>query len=327
MEAYFDYLAQLELLDLIDSLISDSENESDEENDSGNENGSDDENEHVEQTENIFQLVKYNVLDLFDDAHCRKVFRFDKPTILYITGLVEHLFPVIKTNCSFTRVQPIHLVLIALQFYATGRLQTEIGILLRMTEQSVSKAVECVSNALFSIAREHIKFPANLHALKQDFHSIALLPGVVGCIDGTHFRISRPSEYGEAYQNRTGRYSVNAQAICDAQCRLLSFNVTRPGSMRDSVIFKQSNIAQSFASGKYGEGYLLGDSGYLCTPYLLTPFRNPSTRPEETFNSALKSTRCTIERTFGLLKRRFSCLDGQLDLKPGNVGRLANWDK
>ena len=87
MEAYFDYLAQLELLDLIDSLISDSENESDEENDSGNENGSDDENEHVEQTENIFQLVKYNVLDLFDDAHCRKVFRFDKPTILYITGM------------------------------------------------------------------------------------------------------------------------------------------------------------------------------------------------------------------------------------------------
>ena len=49
---------------------------------------------------------------------------------------------------------------------------------------------------------------------------------------------------------------------------------------------------------------LLGDSGYACTPFLQTPYTHPRTRSEERFNEARKTTRCIIERTFGLVEIR-----------------------
>ena len=39
------------------------------------------------------------------------------------------------------------------------------------------------------------------------------IPGVVGCIDGTHIRIKRPVHNGQGYYNRKGYYSMNVQGI------------------------------------------------------------------------------------------------------------------
>ena len=64
---------------------------------------------------------------------------------------------------------------------------------------------------------------------------------------------------------------------------------------------------------------LLGDSGYACTPFLQTPYTHPQTRLEECFNVAHKTTRCIIERTFGLLKRRFQILHSEIRMAPDGV--------
>ena len=37
------------------------------------------------------------------------------------------------------------------------------------------------------------------------------MPGVVGCIDGTHIHIVQPAGSGAAYFNRKGKYSINVQ--------------------------------------------------------------------------------------------------------------------
>ena len=68
--------------------------------------------------------------------------------------------------------------------------------------------------------------------------------------------------------------------ICDAECRFLSINVTKPGSCHDSTIFKNSVIGKKFADGKFGSGFLLGDSGYACSTYLLPTYGNLSTLQE-----------------------------------------------
>ena len=58
-----------------------------------------------------------------------------------------------------------------------------------------------------------------------------------------------------------------------------------------------------------------GDSGYPCNEWLIPPLRATQTRAEEDFNRAHKSTRCAIERAFGCLKQRFSCLESTLRVK------------
>ena len=54
-------------------------------------------------------------------------------------------------------------------------------------------------------------------------------------------------------------------------------------------------------------GVLLGDRGYACQPFLLTPFTDPQ-GAQRAYNHAHARTRARIEMTFGLLKARFQCL-------------------
>ncbi|XP_046461303.1 putative nuclease HARBI1 [Daphnia pulex] len=67
---------------------------------------------------------------------------------------------------------------------------------------------------------------------------------------------------------------------------------------------------------QFGEPFLLGDSGYSNTTFLLTPYSNPIQPYEVRFNRSHKSTRCTIERAFGVLKKRFNLLHGEIRMSP-----------
>ena len=58
--------------------------------------------------------------------------------------------------------------------------------------------------------------------------------------------------------------------------KFLNGNATNPRSSHDSTIFNESAIGQALRAGRFGENYLIGDSGYACTPYLLTPYATPN---------------------------------------------------
>ncbi|CAG2188474.1 HARBI1 [Mytilus edulis] len=86
-----------------------------------------------------------------------------------------------------------------------------------------------------------------------------------------------------------------------------------PGSVHDSHIFKTSSICKRLEKNHKGlvDGVLLGDSGYMCRPFLLTPYNNPQESHQERFNGSHVSTRSLIERTFGVWKRRFHVLHSE----------------
>ncbi|TWW56343.1 putative nuclease HARBI1, partial [Takifugu flavidus] len=70
---------------------------------------------------------------------------------------------------------------------------------------------------------------------------------------------------------------------------------------------------------------LSGDRGYALAPWLLTPLTNPQTPQEMLYNQMHARSRCTIERTIGILKGRWMCLDtagGKLPYKPERVCRI-----
>ena len=87
-----------------------------------------------------------------------------------------------------------------------------------------------------------------------------------------------------------------------------------------SRIFENSNIADKLRNGAL-DGILLRDSGYACRAYLLTPILNPKNAGDVRYNTAHRRTRCAIERCFGLLKRRFPCL--QLGLRTALANTLV----
>ena len=91
-----------------------------------------------------------------------------------------------------------------------------------------------------------------------------------------------------------------------------------PGSAHDSHVFRTSAVGRHLEHNYRGidQGVLLGDSGYPCRPFLLTPYRQPADRSQHRFNRSHCSTRSTIERVFGIWKKRFHVLGSQvLNLK------------
>ena len=110
-----------------------------------------------------------------------------------------------------------------------------------------------------------------------------------------------------AFVNRKQFYSINLQAVCDSDAFITNIVARWPRSTHDSRIFKNSNIADKLRDGAL-DGILLGDSGYACRAYLLTPILKPKNAGEVRYNTAHRRTRCVIERCFGMLKRCFPCL-------------------
>lgn len=201
-------------------------------------------------------------------------------------------------------------VLISLRYIATGNDQIGISDCCEVSQSYVSRCVSKVAFAIGNLSPDVIKFPENndINRVKQDFMAIAGMPGVIGCIDCTHIAVQMPTHpRPEIFRNRKGYFSINVQAVCGPKLEFFNLVARWPGSSHDSNIFNNSRLCQELEDDLL-PGHLLGDSGYPCRKYLLTPMLNPQGRAENQYNTAHIKTRNTVERAFGVLKRRFAYL-------------------
>jgi len=138
-------------------------------------------------------------------------------------------------------------------------------------------------------------------------------------VDCTHIPLQSPGgESAKLFQNRKGYFSLNVQAVVSADLRFTNVVARWHGSAQcahDAMIFSNSHLCARFEAKEFGRGYLLGDAGYPCKPYLLTPVTSPPTEAEHRYNFAHIQTRNVVERTFGVVKRRFLCLRLGLHVK------------
>lgn len=98
------------------------------------------------------------------------------------------------------------------------------------------------------------------------------------------------------------------QVVGDADLRIRDIIARWPGSTHDQTIFNNSRLQARFELGEFGNGILLGDSGYGLKKYVITPIPNPLGPAEQLFNESQIRTRNPVERLFGVLKRRFPIL-------------------
>ncbi|WAR24277.1 HARB1-like protein [Mya arenaria] len=148
---------------------------------------------------------------------------------------------------------------------------------------NLGQVIDALANP--QLSRQYLNFPLTpqtLHDTKSYFYGIAGFPYVIGVIDGTHVLIKAPSQDEPAYVNRMGYHSINADGLV---------------LPNDSRMLRESGLHALFLGGHVpgDHSYLLGDSGYPCQRWLLTPYVNLQPGAQTRYNSAHKTTRSKVE--------------------------------
>ena len=243
-----------------------------------------------------------NPFEAFNNEEFKQRFRFNKQTFQLLLQLLSSDLEHCSAKNNF--IPPVLQLAVALRFYATGNFQMTDGDLIGLSQPSVCRIVARVSISIASKKQHFIQFPPETERLviKQQFKNVGGIPGVVGCIECSHIPISSPGgENAEIFRNRKGHFSVNVQAVCDPSLRFINLVCRWPGSTHDSRIFDNSALRAMLENNEI-EGILLGDGGYACRHYMLTPLHNPTTSKERKYNQAHIKTRGKVERMFGVWK-------------------------
>ena len=98
-----------------------------------------------------------------------------------------------------------------------------------------------------------------------------------------------------------------------------------PGSSGDAGVWKWCKLSKEIAADQFlpelhrkivfGGRYILGDSAFANSVWLLTPFDAPSTRSQRFFNYKHSQTRFIVEHAFGRLRWKCICLKNRMYFK------------
>ena len=161
--------------------------------------------------------LQFDPLTSYTDSKLRCRHRFGRDAIDYIVGLVaDDIMPETNRNHAVSAEMQL---LITLRYLASGSFLQVIGdTFLGFDKSAVSRVVHRVTQALSAKVGNFVKFPstrAERDEIKQGLFRVGGFPCAIGCIDGTHVRITAPHENEPDFVNRKGYHSINVQAICN----------------------------------------------------------------------------------------------------------------
>ena len=121
--------------------------------------------------ERRFRIGTQCEIDDFTDKELRARYRVRQESVLFITNLVAHdISPNTRQNHA---LPPLHQVLIALRFYASGSFLQVIGDTFGVDKSTVSRAITDVSRALIVKQPRFIKWPSTndeCATIKNEFY-------------------------------------------------------------------------------------------------------------------------------------------------------------
>ncbi|KAI8116848.1 putative nuclease HARBI1 [Lucilia cuprina] len=225
-----------------------------------------------------------NVLDLPEERFIAS-FRVNKEVFVM---LLEEITPNLKVAYRNTHIPAPTKLATFLLFLATGGYQTSIG----------NECFSSISKSQVYLCSKWIKLEDNNDSeVKEFFYNYGGIPGVVGCVDGTHVRIKAPgNERNHLYYNRKGYFSINVMLVSfitylkhllflkyllyytihsvyifliidiDHNMVITYVDARHPGANHDSFIWDQR------------------DFWLLNCLILMTPYRNPTELYEKKYN-------------------------------------------
>eukprot|EP00951_Prasinocladus_malaysianus_P027384 scaffold245335_cov32-Prasinocladus_malaysianus.AAC.1 len=192
---------------------------------------------------------------------------------------------------------------------------------------------------------EVLKEPLDLHndttlaSLSDDMYARSgrTVMGCIGAVDGMAVRIGKPNIEDPVteeernvrhFMNRKGFYSINLQAVADANRKIIYHSLETQGSTHDSLAWKMSTLGKLLEEYPLPEGYwIAGDEAYVCNEYLITPYSVGQTRADkykDNFNFYLSRCRINVECAFGILVARFGVLRRQLTTSLKHTSKVVH---
>lgn len=141
----------------------------------------------------------------------------------------------------------------------------------------------------------------------------------IGALDGTHIPAVIPVDLQNPFRNRKKVITQNVLAVGNFDLTFAYCLFGWDGSAHDARVYDDAKLkGLPLIIGKY----YLADGGYALTKYTLTPYRGVRyhlvefgingvgpVNSKELFNLRHSSLRISIERLFGIVKRRFPILN------------------
>ncbi|KAG2996199.1 hypothetical protein PC121_g20745 [Phytophthora cactorum] len=140
-------------------------------------------------------------------------------------------------------------------------------------------------------------------------------PHCVGVMDGTLIPLAfQPILNGEDYYTRKGSYALNALICCDGRAKVTYALTGWPGCTHDNRVWSNFRICRSPESFFSQSVYLLTDSAFRASRYVVPPFKNlPGAAialDQDFFNTKLANIRIRTEHCIGLFKGRLQHFKG-----------------
>ncbi|CAI2190598.1 14330_t:CDS:1, partial [Funneliformis geosporum] len=103
-------------------------------------------------------------------------------------------------------------------------------------------------------------------------------------------------------------YSIQLQGIVDHKGIFIDYEIGWPSSVHDARVYKNSHFYLNASEIIKDNEFLLGDSAYPISTFLIKPFTNSQVPSQIQFNLIHSLYRVVVENAFAKLKNRFIAL-------------------
>jgi hypothetical protein len=281
---------------------------------------------------NIY-LNYYSPVPIFGDQEFTRVFRITR-------GMADELLNELGNCSAFFResrhpktaqlqIDPKAKLLIVLKVLAYGTAPMAFLDFFQMGDKTAHKAIKtfckCVHRSeylrslyLRSMSRADAK---RVSAMHEEQYGVAGMVGSIDCMHG--FWKNCPMGWRGHYTGKDKKPSLVLEAAADANLFIWHAAFGYPGSLNDINILEQSPLHKSMLDGSYHRDidfeysvsnhkffrlYYLADGIYPeCSRFVKT-FSEPIGLAKKRYASWQEGARKDIERTFGVLQRKFHVL-------------------
>ena len=270
--------------------------------------------------ESIWGSEEFSALD----DYWRQEFRFSKATFQEVIQIVRRDLE--KGNTNFRQAIPIQKrVAIALWRLSTGNSYRSTAAVFGVGKSTAVQITNKFCKSIVKVADNFIKFPKTERETAiaiEKFAEVCKIPQVIGAIDATHVPIVAPPKDPVDCFCRKQMYTINTQAVVDADMNFIDISSGFLGSVHDARVLRASAIFNQAENGQIltrptlnienltVKPMIIGDGAYPLSTWLLKPFPDNGalTRQQTKFNRTLSSARSIVGRAFGLLKVCWRCL-------------------